>query len=192
MNDHFRFYELREKIKSSTYFISSMLQNISNTRSEKQLTYSDMRRIVYISCFNLFHTKAMFSPYPFGIFYIVHFHYVKRVNNNEYIYNKFIAHTGRGGSVPMVSGMTGYLAKNETKMLSEIRELHPDLVCNKDEEERLLIISAYGATQYTRFNKSKLGFLIFEPNFATDTSLGNFFYKLVITLKPGLFPLKNE
>lgn len=172
-----------------------MIQQLTSTRSDKQLTKNDIGRIAYASCLNLFHTNSMFKPWPFGIAFSIDYYYVKRLNNNSYQYQYSWGSTDYSSGTPSPKTMSKGCNDIVTKNQSEIEALHPDLVCNKDGEERLLIISAYGATQYTRFNKSKLGFLIFEPNFydgVADNSLGNFFYKLVITLKPGLFPLKNE
>ncbi|MBQ7674714.1 MAG: hypothetical protein IJT36_09465, partial [Alphaproteobacteria bacterium] len=64
--DHYRFYELKNKLKSSAYLAASMVQHISNTRTDKQLTVNDLARISYASCLNLFHTNTMFNPWPFS------------------------------------------------------------------------------------------------------------------------------
>ncbi|MBQ7673758.1 MAG: hypothetical protein IJT36_04440 [Alphaproteobacteria bacterium] len=63
-----------------------MIQQITNTRLDKQLTHNDMKRIVYASCFNFFHTNSMFSPYPFGIFYDVYLYYVRKTSDDQYYY----------------------------------------------------------------------------------------------------------
>ena len=73
VNDHYRFYELRNKIKSSAYLAASMLQQLGNTRTDKQLTSSNLSRISYVSCLNFFHTNTMFKPWSLGIYYVVSF-----------------------------------------------------------------------------------------------------------------------
>ena len=189
--DHYRYYELRDKIKSSAYLAASMIQQITNTRLDKQLTHNDMKRIVYASCFNFFHTNSMFSPYPFGIFYDVYLYYVRKTSDDQYYYQYIRTDTGHGGRIPMKDGMESG-GTTATKTKAEIIELHPDLVCNKIGDEKLLIIPTYNATTYTRFTKQKLGLFLLEPKFRqfTQPSYGSFYYKLVITPKPGLFPVK--
>ena len=80
-----------------------------------------------------------------------------------------------------------------TKSLSEIESAHPDLVCNKDGDERVLIEVIY--RKAIGFDKKKLGFFLLEPQVskpALDNNSNNaFIYYLVITPKPGLFPARN-
>ena len=63
VHDHYRFYELKSKLKSSAYLVASMIQQLSNTRSDKQLTSTDLAHIVYASCLNLFHSNSVFSRF---------------------------------------------------------------------------------------------------------------------------------
>ena len=188
VNDHYRIYELNNKIKASTYLAASMVQHVTNTRADKQLTINDIRRITYASCFNLFHTNSMFYSYPFGIFYIVHFYYVKRLSSNSYQIQKIYAGTG-GGNSP------NNMVRSDVTILSRARvhaqEIHPDLVCQNDGEERVLIFPCY--RRASGFDKSKLGFFIMNPPNArsADGQTTNICtFNLVITPKPGLFPVK--
>ncbi|MBQ7674315.1 MAG: hypothetical protein IJT36_07375 [Alphaproteobacteria bacterium] len=47
LNDHYRMYELKNKIKSSAYLIASIIQQVKNTSNEKTLTKDDLKRIFW-------------------------------------------------------------------------------------------------------------------------------------------------
>ena len=181
--DHYRFFELRDKLKASAYLVASMVQQITNTRVDKQINRKDLNRIAYASCLNLFHTRSMFNPWPFGVYPTVTFTFVKRQNSNQYSYYRFYHSTAAGRSTTdsgMYSIWDTYTSSNKTQ--NEIAAIHTDLICNKDGDERLLINAAFGATALTKYSKEKLGFFIFNPK------VSDFSYKVVITPKPGIFP----
>ena len=189
-NDHFRIYELQNKLKTSAYLATSMFQQITNIRSDKQLTSNDIARIAYASCLNFFHTNTMFYPWQFGIFYSIDFFWVKRENENKYQYQNGWGSLERGNS-PLSIAKSG--SNTTTKTLSQIVQLHPDLVCDNDGDERVLFVSAY--RMKNNFNKSKLSFFMLNPKMIRDKFgrteiLIN--YMLVIVPKPGLFPIRNE
>ena len=166
-----------------------MVQQIKNTKSEKQLTKYDCAYIAYASSLNLFHTNTMFYPWPFGIYYVVNFGYVKRINENSYQFQR------SWGSISSnsPSSMNCSCASISTKTRNEIETIHKDLICNKDGDKRILIECYYRKTG--AFNKNKLGFFLIEPKTKRcwDSTQNNLFiYSLVVTPKPGLFPGKNE
>ncbi len=161
-----------------------MIQQIKNTKSDKQLTKNDLYYVIYASCLNFFHNNTMFKPYPLGIYYCVDLHYVKREDSNSYQYYYYRFSTGAGGTT-FSTGMWSRLQSSGTKSSADIEKIHPHLLCSKNYDERLLILCAYGTTVNTRPHRSKLGFFILNPNYYS-----NFQYKLVITPKPGLFPAK--
>ena len=163
-----------------------MVQQVSNTRTDKQLTQNDLARISYASCLNFFHTNSMFPPCPLGIYYGMDVWYVKRIDSDNYQCQECYATTSIGGGTALLNAMNKKCGAVNKRTKTGIIALHPDLVCNKDGDERILIICSYRAW---RFKKSKLGLFILEPKLGND---GNFSYKLVITPKPGLFPGKNE
>ena len=166
-----------------------MLQQIANNRSNKQLTINDIRNITYASCLNFFHTNTMFNPWPFGISYIAHFYYVKRLSCDSYQLQKTFGGTDSGTSP---NNMTKSGVNTSTITQAQVEAMHPDLICQKDGEERVLIFPVYRRTR--TFNKNKLGFFIMNPPGvkAADNSTTNIcVYHLVITPKPGLFPVKN-
>ena len=166
-----------------------MLQQIANNRSSKQLTINDICNITYASCLNFFHTNTMFNPWPFGICYIAHFYYVKRLSSDSYQFQKTYGGTNRGTSP---NNMTKSGVGTSTRTQAQVEAMHPDLICQKDGEERVLIECVY--REASKFNKSKLGFFIMNPPGvkAADNSTTNIcVYHLVITPKPGLFPVKN-
>ena len=70
-----------------------MLQQLKNTKTDKQLTKFDLANVSYSSCLNFFHTNSMFPPCPFGIYYALVCHYVKRINSNCYKYQLCYATT---------------------------------------------------------------------------------------------------
>ena len=196
VNDHYRFYELKSKIRTSAYLAASMLQQLGNTRTDKQLSINDICRIAFASCLNLFHTNVMFKPHPFGIYYLAYFYYVKRISSDNYQYQTFWTTTGNSGldSNILTDRTNKSVGKIAKRSQLQIEAIHPDLVCQNDGEERLLIECWYN--KVSGFSKSKLGLFILEPNFGTAgianrNGRGNFSYSLVITSKPALFPVKN-
>ena len=190
INDHYRFHELKDKVKSSAYLAASMIQQINNNKSDKQLTKSDMGRIAFASCLNLFHNLTMFRPYPLGIFFLARFYYVRRIDGNNYQYQHCYVTTGRGGSVTM-DAMNSWFDATVIKNQNEIKSIHPNLICNRDGDERLLIKCWYDnpSQNIYPYNKSKLGLFLLNAKFGEN---GNFSHTLVISPKPGLFPGKNE
>ena len=190
VNDHYRFYELRSKVRTSTYLAASMIQHVTNTRTDKQLTKADLQRISYASCLNLFHTNSMFKPWPLGIYYAMFTHYVKRVNSNSYQCQESCA-TMSSGNAPNNGSMCCW-CNSYTMSLSQIQAKSPNLVCDKDGEERVIIACHY--RKHSSFSKNKLGFFILEPKTrkGLDAQTNNFFiYEVTIVPKPGLFPVKD-
>ena len=161
VHDHFRFYELKNKLKSSTYLIASMIQQINNLKSNKQLLLSDIKKIVFAGSLNLFHTNSMFYPYPFGTTPHAYFQYVKRIESNKYNYQCFWVNANNQSSSPATLAGGGATAST-TKTLSQIIDIHPDLECHKDGDERLLINYWFYAMCGNESN-SKLGLLIMKP-----------------------------
>ena len=170
-----------------------MIQQITNTRSDKQLTKNDISRIVYASCLNLFHSNTMFSPFPFGICFSFDYFHIKRLNSDSYQYDDGWGSTESGGSPNTMSMQCN---GTSTKNKSQIEKIHPDLVCDKDGDERVLIYCAY--RRLNNFNKSKLGLFMMDPGYVVGGKhTGHVFkdflyYSLIITPKPGLFPGKNN
>ena len=167
-----------------------MIQQVSNTRSDKYITNNDLRNITYASCLNFFHTNTMFYPWPFGVFYSVYFYWVKRINNNNYSFQECWATTEKQ-NMSSPASINARFSLSGTTTVSHLEELHHDLICKNDGEERLLIICAY--RRASNFHKSLLGFYILEPksggtSFLYSRNTKAFFeYKIVITPKPGLF-----
>ncbi|MBQ7674625.1 MAG: hypothetical protein IJT36_09015 [Alphaproteobacteria bacterium] len=189
--DHYRLYELQNKVKTSAYLAASMLQQIANTRINKQITSFDLARISFASCLNFFHTQTVFAPWPFGIHYTVNFIWVKRINSNSYQYQYSWASTGTWCS--SVSSMTRNRENIKTITKAEVVSQHPDLVCDIDGDERVCIECVY-KRHYSSLNKNQLELFVIEPTTKTDMdgdSICLFLYRLVITPKPGLFPSTN-
>ena len=193
VNDHYRFYELKNKAKTSTYLAASILQHIKNNKTDKTLTKDDLARIAFASCLNFFHTKSMFNPFPFGLYYAVNYVWVKRINSNSYQSQHCYATTSSGTS-PM--GMNrACLSIVTTRTAAYVEAINPDLVCEKDGDERVFVECCYRKINDS-FKKSQLGFFILTPKTykSIDGMTNNFFtYQIVFTPKPGgLFPAKNE
>lgn len=194
VNDHYRFYELKNKIKSSTYFIASMIQQIGNNRANKQLTMADIKRIAFAGTLNLFHSNSMFYPWPLGVQPMVYCQYIKRISKNEYKWQGFFVNAIDTSMSPdTLGGMphNGY----PNKSLTEIADIHPDLVCYNDGEERLLVNVWLNRIRPANISNSELGFFFLQPTWGTNwyrvDDKGNFSHALVITPKPGLFPVKE-
>ncbi len=132
----------------------------------------------------------MFYPWPLGIYYLVNFHYVQRENNNKYNHcYYYVAIENRGEGLNAI----GYHHESSKKTFAEIEEINSELLCEKDNEERLLIRCYYGSTKNTKPTKEKLGFLVISPTsyYANTFDTVKFKFQLVITPKPGLFPVIN-
>ena len=163
-----------------------MIQQVGNTKNSKQLTHSDIQRISYASCLNFFSTNKMFK-FQFGVYYSMNCYWVKRINNDNYQFQECYANTG-SGIAP--SEMSYAVFGTSSKTLKQIQEIHSDLICNKDGDERLIIECAYrwyGKVQ----RKKELGFFILTPPLILGLNKNNpsaFLYQIVITPKPGLFP----
>ena len=174
-----------------------MLQQISNNRTNKQITIKDIRNISYASCLNFFHTTTMFDQYPFGIYYVAHFYYVKRISSDSYQYQKSYGATDHSTSLENMKNIVAGSGDGVSTIRSaQVEAMHPDLICQNDDEERVLIDCNYGKVNWgsEQFNKSKLGFFILNPSNvkSVDGRTNNaFVYQLVITPKPGLFPVKK-
>ena len=191
--DHYRFYELRSKIKASTYLAASMLQQVTNLRSEKNLTINDLRRITATSCMNLFHTNAAYEPWPFGIYFSLDLYWAKKVGDDRYIFQHPWAQTTNGRSPNTIrkSGNISATTYTDTYTEAQIKAIHEDLVCEKNNEERVLVTCCYRKAD--GYNKKKLGLYILEPKSHNKMNRTGtvFMYELVITPKPGLFPVVN-
>lgn len=172
---------MKSKIKSSAYLAASMIQQVKNTEGNKQLKLDDITRISFASCLNFFHTNSMFSPWPHGIFYSLDLHWVKRLGSDNYTHQQCWATTENGNSPSTMFKGHGTWPKTA----AQLAQMHPDLVCSKDGDERLLIFCRYRSMNFT---KSKLGFFLIEPK-TTYSWNSLLVYKLVITPKPGLFPV---
>lgn len=190
VSDHYRIYELKNKLKTSAYLAASMTQQISNTRSDKQLTAADLARITYACCLNFFHTNTMFNPWPFGISYSINFVYVKRLNSNSYQYQSSWGSTESGVS-PVDMGRSSI----STKKSSEIENVSTDLLCSRDGEEKLFLNCTY--RRMLNFDKSKIGLFLLNPQMVkggmhtTNRYPDLLYYQIVISPKPGLFPARN-
>ena len=145
-----------------------MLQQIGNTRSNKQIKLNDLRYITYASCLNFFHTNSMFYPWSFGICYAVNYTWVKRINNNSYSRQGAWTTAERKSSISPET-MHCFFCPQSTKTLAEVLQEDQDLICYKDEDERLVITCYYYKTE--NYNKSLLGFYILEPSHNPKTGI---------------------
>ena len=172
-----------------------MIQNVNNKKADKQLTLTDIKRICFAGCLNLFHTNSMFQPWSLGIVPMVYFHYVKRISKNEYQVQLFYVNPGYSTvSVDTIEGNDLTSDALWVWSLSDIISRHPNLECQNDGDERLLINAWYSNGHEANITNSKLGLFILKPTwggygYQTDNK-GSFSYLLVITPKPGLFPVK--
>ena len=81
-----------------------------------------------------------------------------------------------------------------TRTQAYLEEKNPDLVCEKDGDERVCVECCYRKINNS-FKKSQLGFFILTPRTYEGIygMTNNFFtYQIVFTPKPGLFPAKNS
>lgn len=150
---------------------------------------------MYVCCYNLFHTNTMYSPWPLGLEPNIYWIYAKRINANEYQcqFNRiYHTHSYSASSI----NMNNCFGSLHTKTPAQLQAISPDLICDNDGDERVLVWAFY--LPYTDWNKMKMGFFILPiaktSYTANDTSVSvgvNFQYKVVFTPKPGLFPVKN-
>lgn len=95
VNDHYRLHELKNKLKSSSYLIASIIQQLKNSSTEKQLSLADFAKITYAGCLNLFHTNSMSKPWTLEISFNVGYYWVKRENTDSYKYQNFYVATAK-------------------------------------------------------------------------------------------------
>ena len=164
ISDHYRFYELQNKVKTSTYFAASIIQQIKNTKTNKQLSKKDFADIAYVSSLNFFQ-NTIFKPWPFEIYYALICAWVKRVNSNSYQYQRCYGTASTSGASP--DGMNQGCTNVETKTSNQIQAINSDLIYDKDGEERLVVECCY--KKASGFNKRKLGFSLIEPKLQKDT-----------------------
>ncbi len=181
VNDHYRFYELKNKARTSAYLAAGMVQQLGNKRTNKQLTKNDIARITYASCLNFFHNNSMFRPWPFGLYVVMDITYVKRITDDNYQY-QFVWTATTAGTRP--EEMNYYLGSLETKTKSEIAQLKSDLICERNGDERIRILYCY---RNYGFSKKKLGLFILNPKINVVGTIWE--SELIITPKPGLFPV---
>lgn len=166
-----------------------MIQQTNNTKSTKVLTKNDLKRIFWASGLNFFHDDRAFYPYPWGIYYLLRLHYVRKKSSSEYDYQLIRLSTGNDVAFTTpLNGMNYARFSVKTKSQGGIASISPNLLCDNVNEERLLIECWYGKSNY---DKSKLGFFVVDPHVggsAVTTDIGAFSYRMVITPKPGLFP----
>ena len=190
--DHYRYYELKSKVKAGAYFAAAMIQQLNNAKTDKQLTLSDLVRITYASSLNLFHTNSMFNPWPLGLYQAGEYFWVKRINQNSYQLQYCWSTTYNWNRDKSPDKMDKSFGSVYTMTASEVEEKYPNLICHKDGEERLLI----GCVYKKAYNsiKSKLGLFLIEPGSKVRSDIHGvcFDYYMVITPKPGLFPVRNE
>ena len=156
VNDHYRIYELKNKCKGSTYMIASMLQNVHNT-DNGFITIEDAKRITYAASLNLFHNNTMFSPWPLGICISCYIYYFKRISSSCY-YGYYYHNETHQGSSP--TSMYDSQNKYTYSSASELTKLHPNLVLEKDGDEKVYIKFFYypaSSLSDTSINKSNTG-----------------------------------
>lgn len=186
VSDHYRFHELRNKLKNSTYLIASMLQNITNTRRDKHIQIKDLKQIAFSSCLNFFHTDSMFNPWPFGLSWYVKMIYVKKTGNSEYKAFQFEIDTGETNykTIDEISCVCSELTN-----LTDPTTIDKEMVFYNVNDEKLFINVAFKSKDTSRevgiFNKSRLG--LYMLSIQNDTFTHNFVY----TPKPGLFNCKK-
>ena len=168
-----------------------MIQQVANTRTTKALTLKDIINVSYASCLNFFHTNTMFSPWKFNVFPVAYYFWVKRIDSSNYQYQSCYA-SGYYGKTP--AGMNQHFDTVKTKKISDIQAMHPDLICDKDGDERVCIEYVYRFPP-SPYDPKKLGFIIMRPSRSAKSIAGTdrsiFRYTIVITPKPGLFPIAN-
>ena len=164
-------------------------------RENKQITLTDITRIGYASGLNFFtNSENRFTPFLHGIYYTLIGYYVKRISSNSYYVQSFYTTSSSGN----YWGNTGRNCDSSasTKSLSEIEDIDKSLVCDKDEDERVVIEYAYRRVNWgnSQYKKHKLGLFLINPPIRTsiDKRPNDFFnYRIIFTPKSGIFPVKK-
>ena len=171
--------------------MASMIQQISNTRSNKQINTENLSFITHASCFNLFDTKS------FGIMMKVCLFYVKKVGDDSYTYQAISFGTADpfGTNVDQLANVGATRTQNYSAMITKCPSLdRTDMFIENVGDEKLLIECFYHPS--ASYSKNKLGFIILSPEFGSisryKSNRGNFAYRLVIIPKPGLFPVVSS
>ena len=67
---------------------------------------------------------TMFLPYPFGIYYLVHFCNVKKMSNGNYQYQHILITIGKGGKPYPVNAKSCSIGSVEIRTSAQVEEIH--------------------------------------------------------------------
>ena len=172
-----------------------MVQQIGNTKENKQITLNNIARIAYTSGLNFFiNPEEIFYPFLRGIYYTLIGYYVKRISSNSYYIQSYYSTSSLG---KYWNNSRKGCSQITSKSSTEIKTVDKNLLCDKDEDEKVVLEYSYRRINRsdTPYNKHKLGLFLIDPPIRTsiDKLSNDFFnYRIVFTPKPGLFPVINE
>lgn len=174
--NHYRFYELKSKIKSSAFLAASMIQNITNTRSSKALTKADLRQITFASSLNIFLNNSVFTG-DRGATYRLTIKYGKRTSSGY----EGITITCSTANASKVSTIT-YSGVTSTSNNSGITLPY-------EGDEGMSVTAELIPTSST-YDNTKLGFFNFRIKAFANASMPvlskNFKYEVKLTPKPDI------
>ncbi|MBR1734079.1 MAG: pilus assembly protein [Alphaproteobacteria bacterium] len=201
VNDHYRFFELKDRVRASAYMAASLAQQIGNNKTDKALKLNDLARITFASGLNFFTYQTMIDPWPFGMYYGIYWYHIKRNSANSYSYQLYYSlATNKYGSKSINFDGNFGLGKGAvtTKTADQIRSVSNDLICDNDGDERVMMICFYHLWG-GRYENAKLGLHLIPLKSSTSLSAAfppyttsPFQYKIIFTPKPGRFPVVDN
>lgn len=175
--NHYRFYEIKSKIKSSAFLAASMIQNVTNTRTDKTLTKNDFRQITFASSLNLFLNDTVFTGSR-GTTYRLTIKYGKRTASG-YEGLTIVCNTANANKVSSIaySGASSTTNNSGISLASE-------------GDEGMSVTAELIPAGSTSYNPTKMGFFNFKINSFVNASMpairSNFKYEVKLTPKPDI------
>lgn len=148
--DHYRFFELRNKVRTSSFLLASMLQNYGNVKNTKELTIDSMKSLIVVSAYNFFHTGSMFYPYPFGLSWAGTISYVKKLSADSYYLQQYNLDTNIGDTdsrnLPRLADrITCTRSSGKNINTIQLLDISEDLAIDKVNGEKIVIDVAFKA-----------------------------------------------
>lgn len=175
MLDHYRFYELKSKIRSAAYLAASMVQNISNCRESQKLTQADFKNICR-ACSLVIANKENWGNSLFALKMQVN--YLKKSSSTENKGYKFCVSTTRCSG----SSFGEYEPADTTDITID----------NVGDEIVKIRAFLYPASGSSGGSFKQMNFQLMSPEVKGNENAKNpFEYTVTFTPKPGIMDLTH-
>lgn len=176
--NHYNFYDLKSRIKSSSYLATSIMQNLTNSRADKKLTKADIRRIAFASSLNIFVNDSVFTG-DRGINYKLTIKYGKKTASGFEGITIICNTTNKTNPNSIAYSGTSSSSNDSGVALSAVGD-----------EAMTVTAELIPASSAATYDTSKMGFKNLTIGLLGASMVanirGNFKYQVQITPKPGI------